>query len=320
MIATSEANPLVKRYPERAHCLGRSYDPTIARFTSMDSIYVRPGDTINSDLYAYVRDNPINASDPSGHGEFSLVNLLIVGGIRGLLVGIVLGGLSQEISYFIGTPTDQWSTTGALVAFGKGAATGAFGATLIGSGYFAIQGVYNGIQVWRDPNASGLQKALASVNILIGVASAALLKGQVRSQWLEWQNLYSKVPLSTTVQTDLKAIRAAFNEGKDSVKIGETTISFADNPKAYGGTYTTEGGATEFYITKQAVEADDETLMKTIIEENIHKGRIVGGYLTEGLNPEELGVSQETERQTEEDITKGLTDDIYQRGQQAGWW
>jgi len=167
--------------------------------------------------YTYCHGDPVNFSDPSGHSEFSLASFLIVGGIRGMLAGITIGGTMKEASYFISTPTDQWSTTGALEAFGKGAATGAFGATLIGSAYFALQGIYDGIQVWRNPNASGLQKALASVNILVGMASAYFLKGQVKSQWMEWQNIYSKVPLSTSVQTDLQDIRNAFHEGKDSI-------------------------------------------------------------------------------------------------------
>jgi hypothetical protein len=64
----------------------------------------------------------------------------------------------------------------------------------------------------------------------------------------------------------------------------------------------------------------DADLMKTIIEENLHNGRIVGGYLNNGLEAGSVAAGQEVARQSEEQIVKGLTDDIYLRGQQAGWW
>ena len=49
------------------HMNGRLYDPRIGRFLSADSLVQAPGDTQSYNRYAYVRNNPLNATDPSGY-------------------------------------------------------------------------------------------------------------------------------------------------------------------------------------------------------------------------------------------------------------
>jgi RHS repeat-associated protein len=49
------------------HFNARLYDPTIARFTSADSIVPYPGDAQSFNRYSYVRNRPLSSSDPSGH-------------------------------------------------------------------------------------------------------------------------------------------------------------------------------------------------------------------------------------------------------------
>ena len=45
----------------------RWYDPLLSRFSSADTIVPQPGNPLDWDRYSYVRNNPINYSDPSGH-------------------------------------------------------------------------------------------------------------------------------------------------------------------------------------------------------------------------------------------------------------
>ncbi len=53
------------------HFGARWYDPTVGRWTQPDSI-VTLNDPMNGNLYAYVKDNPINEVDPSGSESLSL--------------------------------------------------------------------------------------------------------------------------------------------------------------------------------------------------------------------------------------------------------
>ena len=48
----------------------RFYDPSIGRFTSADTIVPGPGSPQSWDSYAYVNNNPINNTDPTGHWVF----------------------------------------------------------------------------------------------------------------------------------------------------------------------------------------------------------------------------------------------------------
>jgi RHS repeat-associated protein len=45
----------------------RWYDPALGRFLSADTIVPQPGNPAGWDRYAYVMNNPVNATDPTGH-------------------------------------------------------------------------------------------------------------------------------------------------------------------------------------------------------------------------------------------------------------
>jgi RHS repeat-associated protein len=47
----------------------RFYDPMLGRFTSPDSIVPEPGSVIGFNRFAYVNNNPVRYTDPSGHFE-----------------------------------------------------------------------------------------------------------------------------------------------------------------------------------------------------------------------------------------------------------
>lgn len=54
------------------HMNGRIYDPKLARFLQADPYVQHPYDTQGLNRYAYVRNNPLNATDPSGYVIFAL--------------------------------------------------------------------------------------------------------------------------------------------------------------------------------------------------------------------------------------------------------
>ena len=199
----------------------RYYDPATGRFNRLDPFAGNMRDPQSLHKYAYGHGDPINNVDPTGKFSLgsSLGSLAIGTSLRGIGIGAVIGGVTGEIGYFASTPANQWTIFGALGATFRGAALGAFGSTLLGAGYFAGKGIYDGVKVWTNPNATGLEKALGSVNVLIGVASAFTLRGQVRSQVDDWVRVYSKIPLQSQIQTNVGAIRGAFNSGKSHMEL-----------------------------------------------------------------------------------------------------
>lgn len=53
------------------HMNGRMYDPTLGRFISADPIVQAPNDLQSYNRYAYVRNNPLTLTDPSGYSWLS---------------------------------------------------------------------------------------------------------------------------------------------------------------------------------------------------------------------------------------------------------
>ncbi|MHB0968001.1 MAG: RHS repeat-associated core domain-containing protein [Bellilinea sp.] len=47
--------------------VARFYDPALGRFVSADTVVSEPGNPIDWDRYSYVRNNPVNNTDPTGH-------------------------------------------------------------------------------------------------------------------------------------------------------------------------------------------------------------------------------------------------------------
>ena len=76
------------------HMNGRIYDPKLARFLQADPFVQSPTDTQMLNRYSYVRNNPLNATDPSGYFVFTLgaIALAAGGAVEGVLaVGLLFG-------------------------------------------------------------------------------------------------------------------------------------------------------------------------------------------------------------------------------------
>ena len=89
---------------------GRLYDPAIGRFISADPTIQYPDDMQNYNRYSYINNNPLSATDPSGHGFFgsffSGISRLVSGAIRS--VGRLLNNsfirtiASIAVAYYLG--------------------------------------------------------------------------------------------------------------------------------------------------------------------------------------------------------------------------
>ena len=57
----------------------RYYDPLIGRFTQPDTIVPQPGNPQSLNRYAYVLNNPLRYTDPTGHWFESLIDIISIG-------------------------------------------------------------------------------------------------------------------------------------------------------------------------------------------------------------------------------------------------
>ncbi|MBV9990521.1 MAG: VCBS repeat-containing protein [Alphaproteobacteria bacterium] len=178
----------------------RTYDPSLGRFQGADSIIPDPGYSQAYNRYAYVYDNPLNDTDPTGHtgdtycgiwcwvmtnidpprheGGFGLLNFLSGGSGRGDVFEHDLGGFSRIAS--VATIDLAGSAEGsALFWFPGSAESSSFGTTLSKLGnmwdqraptqqYLAFKLLYHKSQVW----ACNAGNSLEDLSAKLGDASA----------------------------------------------------------------------------------------------------------------------------------------------------
>jgi RHS repeat-associated protein len=136
----------------------RYYSPSLKRFISEDDFSGIPTIPISLNRYIYCHNSPVSYVDPTGH---------IVWIPLALLIGGLIGGAANVVTYHFTTPADQRSKWGYLEAFGKGFAAGAvatgvgmavgwLGLGAIESGLFAgfasglVSNYLEGRPLWED--------------------------------------------------------------------------------------------------------------------------------------------------------------------------
>jgi len=127
------------------HMNGRMYDPVLGRFIQADSIVQDPFDPQSLNRYAYVLNNPLSATDPSGNISFK--NALRLGVSIGIAVysgGLAAGLVAEHMFAAAVVVTAFGGAAAATVAVGpKGAVRGAITSLVffgVGQGASALQG------------------------------------------------------------------------------------------------------------------------------------------------------------------------------------
>jgi RHS repeat-associated protein len=133
------------------HMNGRIYDPLIGRFMSADPFIQHVDDLQNYNRYAYVRNNPLAITDPSGHfwgwvvalvaevaHQVGVIDKQTARTIQGIAIGYEIGGLVKAAGGgaiaagaaggFAGGAVSTGTLNGALNGALTGAAFGAVGA------------------------------------------------------------------------------------------------------------------------------------------------------------------------------------------------
>jgi RHS repeat-associated protein len=90
------------------HMNGRIYDPLIGRFMSADPILQAPGMLQSYNRYAYVMNNPLNLTDPSGFSWWTKIRGFVVTVVAAVADGLGCAGYcSTAVQYYNTAKTVQ---------------------------------------------------------------------------------------------------------------------------------------------------------------------------------------------------------------------
>jgi RHS repeat-associated protein len=121
------------------HMNGRVYDPVLGRFLSADSYVQDAGDSQTFNRYSYCGNNPVNATDPSGHfslGDAAKIVAVVAAGI--LTAGAAMYGYAILMGgSFVGGFAGALSSVGLAAGWGGGWAIAAGAGFGFGSGFAA---------------------------------------------------------------------------------------------------------------------------------------------------------------------------------------
>jgi len=143
----------------------RFYDPVLGRFIQPDPIVPEPGNPQALNRYAYVYNNPLRYTDPSGHVPVILV-MMGIGAATGALINYGVQ-VAANISQNGFTVQAFMNVNGAAV--GASAVAGAVGgATLYGASAVLGTGLWGMVGAGAFSGAASGQVARATENLLTG--------------------------------------------------------------------------------------------------------------------------------------------------------
>lgn len=130
------------------HMNGRVFDPLIARFISADRIIQAPNDMQSYNRYAYVRNNPLKYTDPSGFSwrsknvtdKFRSFRKNVSKAWRENWKTIVAVGLAVWGGWAVYSSMTLLTTPGTMLAIQAGTAAGATSGAIMGATATALNG------------------------------------------------------------------------------------------------------------------------------------------------------------------------------------
>jgi RHS repeat-associated protein len=145
----------------------RFYDPALGRFLQPDLLVPEPGNPQTLNRYAYVYNNPLRYTDPSGHVPVILV-MMGIGAATGALINYgvqVAANISQNGLQVQAFTNVNWAAVGASAVAG---AVG--GATFYGASAVLGTGLWGMVGAGAFSGAVSGQAARATENVLTGKA------------------------------------------------------------------------------------------------------------------------------------------------------
>ncbi len=155
------------------HMNGRIYDARLARFMQADPIIQAATSTQSYNRYAYVWNNPLNATDPSGYIKRHVLQKA---------VRVVAAIVIAVVSFIACGPACTAATVqGVLISMAVGAAAGAMGAAINGaSGSGILKGALTGALtagVGAYANMAGWAKYLRYAAMGVAGGASSLIQG-----------------------------------------------------------------------------------------------------------------------------------------------
>ncbi|WP_158681600.1 RHS repeat-associated core domain-containing protein [Microbulbifer pacificus] len=265
------------------HMNGRIYDARLGRFLQADPFVQAASDTQMYNRYSYVRNNPLNATDPSGYFIFTLAAAVYLAAntvtwyVAGLIMGVAgfLDALSQGASFKDALKAGFIQGVSAAAFAGIGQASGNYFGLDFGSVPIkvAASGVVGGITSVLQGGKFGHGFVSAGIGAAVGASKG--LKLQSGGGWANAGRAAVRITIAGTVSRATggkfgnAAAYAAFAVAVEASSLGGSQGT-TDGPesKVLGDT-SNSGESTEIYDGKVRVSkwgSDDATLSKAELE------------------------------------------------------
>ncbi|MDT3334963.1 RHS repeat-associated core domain-containing protein [Shewanella sp. SP1S1-7] len=165
------------------HMNGRVYDPRLARFLSVDPLVADGTDLQAYNRYSYVRNNPLNAVDPSGYNP-----VVIIAQVIGALVAAKVVADIVVVAYYIYviyTAVDTIYNSVQAFKYGQGGFGAVFSAAMAAYGAY---GAVSGLTSMSSAKGTGTEGTLGKGGGNEGTGASKGVKtysAQAREGWVE---------------------------------------------------------------------------------------------------------------------------------------